>query len=632
MKGMQKIKRGKGFKGVLSYALENNKGDSPGRIVGGNVLGTTVKSLSVEFAKSRRLRKDIEKPVWHNSLRLPKGERISDDQLKEVGDSYMKKMGFDDLHQKVFVLHDDPDGQHIHIIASRISLESRIYLGQNENLKSTRHIHDLEKEFNLTITKGPNLNSEGKILMPSKSKLSKNEREQTKRTGQPSDREVLQVAIDNALKDSPGISLFIERLNKMDVRVKPNVASTGTMNGFSFILKDSDVAFTGSKLGKKLYSWKGLIDRGLCYDQDRDTEILHEVKEKFENYNLVSGDFVSDKKEEEKPKSKACVAKIKAWEHQSRILDCPGYRLTLKGNLKNKGIFIVPGNQDREKLDSGKWKSDDERFFSALEIKEKIPFLMAKNMNDFDIYITPIDKKYHYILVDDTDNTGVSELKKHGFIPNLVQETSHKNLQAVFKIPKLDRSDEQSIANSLMLRINRKFGDPKISGASHAFRMAGFSNRKPKRNGEFVIIVESNEYESDSRMSRVMQQMRNDVPEKVKQIKKRTGSSESKKVVRDYVAPKGVSERYMHWCRRFEGLARSKGWVIDNSSIDTRIAEKLLIEEFTREQVEQAIKANSEHLKNKLDEDFDRYAERVVSYVIEKKGINTEDSNYNRMT
>lgn len=45
--------------------------------------------------------------------------------------------------------------------------------------------------------------------------------------------------------------------------------------------------------------------------------------------------------------------------------------------------------------------------------------------------------------------------------------------------------------------------------------------------------------------------------------------------------------------------------------------------------MEQAIKGNSEHVKDRSDEDDVRCAERAVSYVIEKKGINSND---NRMT
>jgi len=57
MKGMQKIKRGTGFRGVLNYALDNNRGE----IIGGNMAGTTPRELAQEFGQSRSRREDIEK-------------------------------------------------------------------------------------------------------------------------------------------------------------------------------------------------------------------------------------------------------------------------------------------------------------------------------------------------------------------------------------------------------------------------------------------------------------------------------------------------------------------------------------------------------------------------------------------
>jgi hypothetical protein len=68
----------------------------------------------------------------------------------------MKRMGFSETHLRAYVLHDDKDGQHIHIIASRIELNfGKLYLGKNENLISTRIIQDLEQDYQLTRTKGP---------------------------------------------------------------------------------------------------------------------------------------------------------------------------------------------------------------------------------------------------------------------------------------------------------------------------------------------------------------------------------------------------------------------------------------------------------------------------------------------
>ena len=145
MKGMQKIRRGKSFAGVVLYALKpasHHKKDPI--VIGGNMDGSDAGELIAEFNATKALRPDVAKPVWHNSLRLPKNEALTDAQWSEIADDYMSRMGFSETHLRCYVLHDDAAGQHIHIIASRIELSSgKLYLGKNENLISTRIIQDL---------------------------------------------------------------------------------------------------------------------------------------------------------------------------------------------------------------------------------------------------------------------------------------------------------------------------------------------------------------------------------------------------------------------------------------------------------------------------------------------------------
>ncbi len=145
MKGMRKISRGNGFRGALEYVLNREAGKDSGRLIGGNLSANNPQDLAREFGAIRRLRPEIKKPVWHNSLRLPAGEKLNDSQWNQIADDYMQSMGFDDSHPRVYVMHDDKSGQHIHIVASRIDLSGALYLGKNENLKSTKIIEDLEK-------------------------------------------------------------------------------------------------------------------------------------------------------------------------------------------------------------------------------------------------------------------------------------------------------------------------------------------------------------------------------------------------------------------------------------------------------------------------------------------------------
>lgn len=150
MKGMQKISRGSSFAGVMAYAFDGDLDDPrelQGEVIGGNMSGRDPKSLAKEFDASRAIRPDVAKPVWHNSLRLPAGDKLTKEKWEEIGDAYTKKMGFSENHQRVYILHDDEEGQHIHIVASRIGLDGKLFLGKNENLISTKKIAELEKEF-----------------------------------------------------------------------------------------------------------------------------------------------------------------------------------------------------------------------------------------------------------------------------------------------------------------------------------------------------------------------------------------------------------------------------------------------------------------------------------------------------
>jgi hypothetical protein len=77
--------------------------------------------------------------------------------------------------------------------------------------------------------------------------------------------------IDDALAEKPTAPQLAERLTAAGVTVHANMASTGRCNGLSFEL--DGVAFKGSALGKT-YGWKGLQERGLSYEQDRDRQEL----------------------------------------------------------------------------------------------------------------------------------------------------------------------------------------------------------------------------------------------------------------------------------------------------------------------------------------------------------------------
>lgn len=261
MKGMHKIKRGKSFSGVVLYVLKpGSHHRTVPEVIGGNMTGDCSQELIDEFNLTKELRSDVAKPVWHNSLRLPLGESLTNEQWKRIADDYMKRMGFGDTHLRCYVLHDDQAGQHVHIIASRIDLNGgKLYLGKNENLISTRIISELETRYGLIETA-----QHKKPRQVKRRKISRNEEMLSRRTGIPSPKEALQQILDKSLADTPDLLTFIKRLKEAEVSWKANIASTGKMNGFSF--EYTGIAFKASQLGKS-YSWANLSNR-LNYNPD----------------------------------------------------------------------------------------------------------------------------------------------------------------------------------------------------------------------------------------------------------------------------------------------------------------------------------------------------------------------------
>ncbi|MDG0801452.1 relaxase/mobilization nuclease domain-containing protein [Pectobacterium polaris] len=295
MKGMQKIRRGKNFAGVVLYALRpGSHHQCTPYVIGGSMMGDAASDLIAEFNTTKTLRPDVVKPVWHNSLRLPKNEALTNSEWSKIADDYMARMGFSETHLRCYVLHDDIDGQHIHIIASRIDLNAgKLYLGKNENLISTRIIQQLERDYSLTRTKGPELvaspspaspfppslsrkppTQKPMVAIPKPKRLSRNEAMMEKYKGEPSPKTLIQEALEALLPDNPSITEFVQQLATHNIKALPNIASTGKMNGFSF--EYGGIAFKASQLGKG-YSWSVLQHR-LDYQPERDNAFLFELK------------------------------------------------------------------------------------------------------------------------------------------------------------------------------------------------------------------------------------------------------------------------------------------------------------------------------------------------------------------
>ena len=246
-----KIKRGKNFIGLCRYILRRSAQPD---LIGGNLCGTTAADLAEEFRQVSNLRPDIEKPVWHSSLALPKGDKLADKEWNQIVTNYLQGLGFD-VKKTPFVVvrHKNTPSDHVHVAACRVNLSGELYLGRNEHLIATRLCQSLELQHALTQTPGPGHKADKKAIKTT-------EKAMQARTGKVPPRRQLQQLIDKVISENANLNTddFIKKLAKVGVVARPNLSLNGKMSGFSFEV--TGVAFKASQLGKQ-YGWQTLEKR-----------------------------------------------------------------------------------------------------------------------------------------------------------------------------------------------------------------------------------------------------------------------------------------------------------------------------------------------------------------------------------
>lgn len=253
-----KLSRGSGFGGVLRYTTEKDGAET----IGGTMAGDKVRDLVHEFAVLSALRPDVVKKVWHASLALPEGERLSSENWNAVAVAFMSSMGFDERHAWTAWRHCDTSHDHLHIVASRVGCDGTLWHGSQDVHRAIKLTSELEQQFDLVRTKGYSRDTANQTRTPSKPEI-----EQALRIGEQPVRVQLAAAITAATQGSPTMSQFIDRIESAGIGISFNQSvTTGRISGISF--KKGGVAFKGSSLGKA-YSINSIL-KEINYEQARD--------------------------------------------------------------------------------------------------------------------------------------------------------------------------------------------------------------------------------------------------------------------------------------------------------------------------------------------------------------------------
>ncbi|MBE9030467.1 relaxase/mobilization nuclease domain-containing protein [filamentous cyanobacterium LEGE 11480] len=276
------------FGATTRYVLNKEQA----KLLDSTMGGLSAETLTAEFMVSKDLRPELKNPVWHITLSLPHDESLTDEQFIEMGRKYMAGMiiGQNDPqvlqtqeyeqqrdefiaetlpeYQFFQARHSDREHEHLHIVASRINLETgKPVKLWRDAFRSQHVIRGLEREYGLTQVQNS--------WDVGRKALSKGQLERGQLTGSQAVRSQLQEKIEQAAIGQPEMPELFERLMREGIQIRHQWTRTGKSKGISYEL--NGVAFAGSQLGQR-YSFPGLQGYlGVDYQADRDDEKLRSL-------------------------------------------------------------------------------------------------------------------------------------------------------------------------------------------------------------------------------------------------------------------------------------------------------------------------------------------------------------------
>ena len=255
-----KISKSGSFKQLVEYL---DKEDAV--VLGTNMYGQSSREITAEFMTIRDLNPSIKQPVLHASLSLLPGESLSDEQFREVCETWMEKMGFDlTKNQYLIVRHKDTEHEHAHLAINRIDMIStKVVIDSFERYRSQEIIRQLEQNYDL------------EQVAPSWQTFKNSEHDIEQNTERNS-RQTLTHEIEIAAIGNPTMPEFFHRLAERQIRAEVGFTRNGKPKGITYKVADGEKV-AGNALGKA-YSFPGLQKYlKVNYDQTRDNWKLAEI-------------------------------------------------------------------------------------------------------------------------------------------------------------------------------------------------------------------------------------------------------------------------------------------------------------------------------------------------------------------
>ena len=249
--------------------------------------------------------------------------------------------------------------------------------------------------------------------------------------------------------------------------------------------------------------------------------------------------------------------------------------------------------------------------FSSEELQAHMPEMLRLQQRGENIYYTPLSEDRHHILIDDMTRESMEKLYADGFRPAVVLESSPGNYQCVLTIPKLHSAFDRDVGNRITERLNREYGDKKLSGCIHPHRAPGFGNLKPKHRREDGSFPKVRLLQAEKReCAKALELSRRIEHEYAEADKARKVHHAQPAPPRTWRPNDAASAYYAH----YENIRKHMN-VEDFSRVDAMIALHLRATGHDQQSVVDAIRECGPTIREKNEgRNWQRYAERTAAY------------------
>ena len=164
-----KIVKGKAFKGVVNYIIDEKKKT---QILDDDGLRMKSKSSVIQsFITQAGMNSRVSKPVGHISLDFSAQdkERLSNRLMVQIARDYMKRMGITDT-QYIIARHFDREHPHIHLVFNRVDNNGKTISDSNDRYRSEEICKELTEKYGLYFATGKENVKEHRLKEPDKTK------------------------------------------------------------------------------------------------------------------------------------------------------------------------------------------------------------------------------------------------------------------------------------------------------------------------------------------------------------------------------------------------------------------------------------------------------------------------------